>query len=284
MLPFRSPLRQASSRSFLGDRMRRLPRVFFTAALLIGTLLLGGCLQGVVTATLMPDGSGSIAVDLGYELRKWPPFLGDPYAGLTEREGLARWLSPGLIAWSQPTVRVEEGRRHLRTEVFFDEVDDVILTGTRGGQRIQALRLHRQGQSLHLQPGFLDLLDAPLPLPSPERVGLRGVTLSPELLEGIRQQIGAVIPGLDLRFELRLPGKVVRYDGLDFAEGRIAHLEIDADRATRAFHERAGVLVDEAALRSGDPRWAWEGQTVPPEEIQALARRARRAKAWWGGG
>ena len=272
---------------------RVLPRVLPPAGRVLPALLvallalvtLSGCVDGVVRVRVLPDGSGSIAVDLGYETRQWPALFGDPYAGFRSADQLRRFTDPGLIAWSEPEIMEVDGRRRWRGEVFFDDVDDVRLLGRHRNRTIEALGFEADlpGGELALRPGFTVYLDEPLPLLPPRRVGMSQVSLSDDLLEAIRLRIRPVIEGFDVRLEVELPGTVTSFDGLDGAQGRVAHLQIDADRLARAFERRAGLLVDEEALASTPVLWAWEmPATWDDEEATALRQRRARALQWYG--
>lgn len=258
--------------------MRRLHWV------LLLPLLLVGCVDGTVRVTLLPDGAGSIGVDLGYDQAKWPALFGDPYAGFRTRAQLGRFLEPGMVAWSRPRIEEVGRSRRWQGEVFFDDVAKLRFFGRYQGQGIEALSFEpdlARGE-LGLRPGFVVYLDDPLPLPSPESVGMTEVSLSPQLLAAIRERIRPVIEGLDVRLELQLPGEVRRADGFDESEGRVARLRVDADRLAAAFARRAGLLLDEAAVRGDDPVWTWEVPTAWDEDA-AVAFRQRRAAAlrWW---
>ena len=242
-----------------------------------------GCVDGTVRVTVLPDGAGSIAIDLGYDPAQWPPLFGDPYAGFLERDELRRWMDPGMVAWSQPRVVDGETSRRWQGEVFFDDIDDVQFLGRHEGKVIEAMgfRSELERGRLHLRPGFLVYLDDPLPLPSPERVGMKGVSLSPALLDAIRQRIRPVVEGLDVTLEVVLPGPATRVDGLDRSEGRVGFLHVDADRLARAFTGTAAELTDVEELRE-NPSWAWQTPpTVPASEIAALRARRAAAVQWW---
>ena len=250
-------------------------------------LALTGCVQGTIRVVVLPDGAGSIAVDLGYDTVKWPRFFGDPYAGFMSQAHLRSFTDPGMVAWSKPQVVENDGTRRWRGEVFFDRIDAVRFLGRHEGKMIEALgfdaRLDRG--EVRLRPGFVVYLDDPLPLPAPQTVGMTAVTLSPQLLSVIRQRIRPVIEGFDVILEIELPGEIERADGLDGHGDRIATLHVDADRLAAAFARRAGLLVDERALRASHPMWSW---SVPAnwDDLAATAFRQRRAAAlrWWSAG
>lgn len=245
---------------------------------------LSGCIQGTVRVTVFPDGSGSIALDLGYDTRKWPGIFGDPYEGFRTQDQMRRFVDPGMTAWSQPAIEKNGRLRSWRGEVFFDDIAQLRFLGRHEGEVIEALGFDSAPEQgvLGLRPGFVVYLDDPLPLPAPERVGMSGVNLSPQLLDTIRQRIRPVIGGLDVKLEVELPGSIVRADGMDSFDGRIATLAVDADRLAAAFGRRAGVLLDEEAIRRDRPAWAWR---VPATWNDARAREYRRRRAealtWW---
>jgi|GEM_PF-2668677 len=263
-----------------GDSVRVTRTI--VAALLVSTL--SGCVDGTARLTVLPDGSGSIALDLGYEVAQWPPMFGDPLEGFRTPDQLARFTDPGFVAWSRPRIVEADGERRWRSEVFFDDIGAVRFLGRQDGRTIEALGFDAgldRGR-IGLRPGFLVYLDDPLPLPSPRRIGMTGVSLSDDLLAAIRQRIRPVIEGLDVSLEVVLPGRITRADGLDGFSGRTARLHVDADRLAAAFMGKARVLTDVEALRD-DPTWAWE---LPPQWDQVAAEdlRRRRAEAleWWG--
>lgn len=252
--------------------------------ILLCTLGLTGCVDGTVRVLLLPDGAGSIALDLGYDTKKWPGIFGDPYAGFVTQDQLRRFIEPGMVAWSRPEIEKTGRTRRWRAEVFFDDVAALRFFGRHEGRGIEALGFEpdfARGE-IGLRPGFLVYLDDPLPLPSPQSVGMTEVSLSPQLLAAIRQRIRPVIEGLDVRLEVAMPGRVLRADGLDAKAGAVATLRVDADRLGAAFARRAGLLLDEEAVRRPDPRWSWEVPATWNDDA-ATAFRQRRAAAlqWW---
>ena len=253
------------------------------AVLLAASLALTGCVDGTVRFTLLPDGAGSIAIDLGYETEKWPPMFGDPLAGFLTRDQLRTFTEPGFVAWSQPEVVETPTTRRWRAEVFFDDVGRVQFLGRRQGKVIEALGFEPaldEGR-LDLRPGFLVYLEDPLPLPSPEQVGMSDVSLSRDLLDAIRQRIRPVIEGLDVTLEVVLPGAITGAAGLDGFEGRKATLHVDAHRLALAFASKARVLTDDQALRD-DPTWSWERPvTWDAQQAEDLRRRRGQALRWW---
>lgn len=241
---------------------------------------LTGCVDGTVRVTVLEDGAGSIAIDLGYGVDKWPAMFGDPLAGFRTREQLRDFLEPGMVAWSEPEITATDVERRWRGEVFFDDVGRLQFLGRRQDQVIEAMGFgpDLDAGRIDLRPGFLVYLDDPLPLPTPDKVGMSEVSLSPALLEAIRQRIRPVIEGLDVKLVLELPGTITRAAGFDAVAGRTAVLRVDDDRLARAFATEAGVLTDEAALRE-DPTWRWEGRTSNAGED--LRHRRAQALDWW---
>lgn len=252
--------------------------------LLLASSGLTGCVDGTVRVLLLPDGAGSIALDLGYDTGKWPGLFGDPYEGFRTQAQMGRFVEPGMVAWSQPHIEKVGRTRRWRGEVFFDDIAKLRFFGRHEGQTIEALGFEPDLARgvLGLRPGFIVYLDDPLPLPSPQSVGMSDVSLSPQLLSAIRQRIRPVIAGLDVRLEVELPGRVRRAAGLESVRANVATLAVDADRLGDAFARRTGLLLDEEAIRARDPVWSWE---VPAtwNDAAAQAYRQRRAAAlqWW---
>lgn len=259
------------------------PRVVLFALLALVVVTSTGCVDGTVRFTLLDDGSGSIAIDLGYERTQWPPLFGDPLAGFLTREHLAGFTEPGFVAWSEPVVVETDSTRRWQGEVFFDDVGRVQILGRRDGQVIEALGFAPDpaGGVLEMRPGFLVYVDEPLPLPSPERVGMSDVSLSPALLDAIRQRIRPVIEGLDVTLEIVLPGSVTRAAGFDAFDGDRAWLHVDADRLGAAFAREAAALVDVPPLRE-DPSFRWDAtEAGAPARAETLRARRAHAGAWW---
>lgn len=252
---------------------------------LVAALATSGCVDGTVRVTVLPDGAGSIAIDLGYGIDKWPAMFGDPLAGFRTREQLAGFMEKGMIAWSEPRIVDTPTTRRWQGEVFFDDIGELQFLGRHDDRVIEAASFEPDFERgvITVRPDFLVYLEDPLPLPTPEKAGMTDVSLSPALLEAIKQRIRPVIEGLDVTLELELPGTITRAAGLDTFDGRVAELEIDANRLALAFASKARVLCDDQALRE-DPTWRWE---VPvqwdQEAAEELRRRRGRALEWWGG-
>lgn len=254
---------------------------------LIAVLLViagSGCVDARLTANVLEDGSGNIEFDVGYDTATWPSFLGDPLSSYTSRAQLRGWTSPGVIAWSKPQI-VREGRhRRLRTALWFDDLSRVEFWATRKGKPFETLGFWFRGEErvTELRAGFAELLDRPLPLPSPGRVGM-DVALSPDLLAAVRRQIRPVIEGLHLQLDVVLPGEVSRADGFRSWEGHTASLGVDADLLARAMNERAGVLFEEETLERQPPQIEWQEPKEADSRRVDLTRRRAAAMAWWQG-
>ena len=253
--------------------------------LLASALALSGCIDAQLTVNVMPDGSGNIDIDVGYDTRAWPSFLGDPLQTYTSHRQLRAWQSRGIIAWSEPEL-VREGRyRRIRTAMWFDSIGQVQFWATSKGQPLETLGIDWKGSEgrLDMRAGFVRFLDDPLPLPSPERVGM-DVSLSPALLDAVRAQIRPVIEGLEVRLDVVMPGKVTRADGFHTLEGRRAKIRVDADRLAEAMRDRAGVIFEEESLKAEPPRILFEPQDVPEAETRALSEARLEALRWWNSG
>lgn len=259
--------------------MRRLLLLLLAAI----TLALGGCVDAEVVVNLMPDGSGSFDVDVGYDERAWPAFFGDPFAGWTRKSQLRAYSDPGLGPWSKPEIVTEGFHRRLRTEIFFDDIDDVQILGSDDGRLFVALGFeHLPGErTVQLRLGVREELGRPLPLPTPKQAGM-DVSISESLLKAIRQEIRPVIEGARLELVARLPGEVERADGFDEWEGREARIVADADRVALSLRERAGQLLNEATLDRQPLVVRWADGTARAGEIEALRDRRAAALEWWG--
>lgn len=254
-------------------------------SLLLAALLLGGCVDAEVVAHLNPDGSGSFAIDVGYEQRSWPAFFGDPFGEWTQRRQLENFSDPGLGPWAEPEVVVVDGYRRFRTEVFFAHVDRVRILGWNDGRPFDALGFQYDSRksTVRMTLGIMPELAKPLPLPTPRQAGME-LSLSDNLMRAIREQIRPVIEGAHLRLAARLPGAVVRADAFDDWRGREAWIDADADRVALAMRERAGRLLNEATLNDGVLEVQWRPQEMSAAELDSFQQRLEAARVWWRSG
>lgn len=259
------------------------PRMRSAAVLALLLPLLAGCVRADFDLVLLPDGSGSIDCDVAYSVHKWPAFFGDPYASFVTPAGFAGMTPPGFVAWAPPEIATEDGWRHLRTAAFFDDIRRVVLPARRQGEPYAALRFHGDPAAgrLDLVCDLDSILARPVPIPTPEEMGMEGVSIPDAVLDGLRGQMGSILSGLDLSFSLHAPGVLLQADGFDAIEMGRGEISVGAERGAAAFQQRAGVLVDGPALTGPDPAWIWT--PVAPDERQARALRTRRDAAvrWW---
>jgi len=256
----------------------RKARTIAVALLLLP--LISGCVKADFGIVLLPDGSGALTADVAYSGRKWPAFFGDPFESFTKPKGFSGITPPGFVAWSEPSITVEDGWRHLRTAAWFDDVRKIVFPAKRSDRTpYAALRFSGNPQSgeLRLVSELDSMLARPLPLPSPQEMGMEGVSIPESVMNGIRSQMGTILSGLDVTLRLSPSGALRRADGFDEIVDGEAIIHVDARRGASAFRDRAGVLVDTNALTSGDARWIWT--PAPVDEALAMQLRVGRAAA-----
>jgi hypothetical protein len=246
-------------------------------------VLLAGCVKADFVIELQPDGSGRIDADVAYSSRKWPGLFGDPFASFLTRAGYADLMPPGFVAWAEPEVSAEDGWRHLRTAAYFDDLRRVVLPAHRHGEPYPALRFAGDPRSgeIRLLADLDSILARPLPLPSPDELGMEGVSIPETVMNGIRSQIGTLISGLDLDLVLEAPGELQRADGFDSLTAGRAMIHVDADRGASAFQDRAGVLVDTEALTAGASTWRWNPAPIDSNAIREFRADRAAALSWW---
>jgi hypothetical protein len=263
-----------------GDRKRRT-----IAALLLLLPLIAGCVRADFEIVLLPDGSGALRADVAYSGKKWPAFFGDPYQSFLTPQGFAGMTPPGFVAWSEPEVTVEDGWRHLETTAWFDDIRRIVFPAKRS-DRTPYAALGFSGNPAAGQLRLLSELDSvlarPLPLPSPQEIGMEGVSIPETVMNGIRSQMGTILSGLDLTLRLTATGDVLRADGFDDIEDGQAVIRVDAARGAAAFQERAGVLVDWARLVAPEPGWVWEAAPADSALVRELAAGKAAARNWFG--
>lgn len=230
---------------------------------LLGFLLLplfGGCVRADFEIFVLPDGSGEIRADVAYSARKWPAMFGDPFASFTKPSGFRGLMPPGFVAWSEPTIGSSDGWRHLRTSVFFDDLLSVVLPARRSdGTKYSALRFSgdpAKGE-VRLVADLDSILARPVPLPTPQEMGMDGVSIPESVMAGLRGQMGSLLAGLDLTLRLRTQAEVLEAAGFDTIEDGQAFIRVGPGRGAAAFQSRAGVLVDTPALTGKEPAWLW---------------------------
>ena len=176
-----------------GDRKRRT-----IAALLLLLPLIAGCVRADFEIVLLPDGSGALRADVAYSGKKWPAFFGDPYQSFLTPQGFAGMTPPGFVAWSEPEVTVEDGWRHLETTAWFDDIRRIVFPAKRS-DRTPYAALGFSGNPAAGQLRLLSELDSvlarPLPLPSPQEIGMEGVSIPETVMNGIRSQMGTILSG-----------------------------------------------------------------------------------------
>lgn len=257
-----------------------------TAGLLLLLPLIAGCVRADFEIVLLPDGSGALECEVAYSARKWPAFFGDPFASFTTPAGFTGMMPPGFVAWEEPEIGAGDGWRHLRTAVFFDDLCRVVFPARRhDDEPYAALRFAGDPAAGHLRVvSELDsILARPGPLPSPRELGMEGVNIPDAVMNGLVDQMGSILSGLDLTLSLNAPGVVLQADGFDRVEMGRGVIEVDAPRGAAAFQQRAGVLVDAEALTGGDPRWIWTPVEPDPVRVEALRARRDAALRWWRG-
>lgn len=255
-------------------------------ALLLLLPLIGGCVRAEFEIVLLPDGSGALTADVAYSGRKWPSFFGDPYASFLNPRGFRGMMPPGFVAWSEPAVEVEDGWRHLRTAAWFDDIRRIVLPAKRSDETpYAALRFsgNPAAGQLRLHSELDSILARPVPLPSPQEMGMEGVSIPDAVMGGVRKQMGTILSGLDVTLRFAPTGAVTRADGFDAVEQGRAIIQVDAARGAAAFRQRAGVLTDEAALAAGEVAWTWTPGAVDSTRVRDLRARRAAAAEWFGG-
>jgi hypothetical protein len=255
-------------------------------ALLLLLPLIGGCVRADFVIELLPDGSGALHADVAYSGKKWPAFFGDPYESFMTPKGFRGMMPPGFVAWSQPEVTNEDGWRHLRTSAWFDDLRRVVLPAKRSDETpYAALRFsgNPAAGEIRLLSELDSILARPVPLPSPQEMGMEGVSIPGAVMNGIRAQMGTILSGLDVTLRLHAGHGVRRADGFDVIENGEALIRVDATRGAAAFQERAGVLVDAPALGSGSARWIWDPAEADPAATDRYLAGRAAAVRWFTG-
>lgn len=265
------------------DRSHRKARTI--AALLLLLPLIGGCVRADFEIVLLPDGSGALTADVAYAGKKWPAFFGDPYASFLTPKGFRGMMPPGFVAWSEPVVEAENGWRHLRTAAWFDDIRRVVLPAKRSDKTPYPALMFSGNPAageLRLLSELDSILARPVPLPSPQEMGMDGVSIPKPIMEGVRKQMGTLLSGLDVTLRLNPVGALSRADGFDAIEGGDAVIRVDAARGAAAFQKRAGVLTDWPRLIGDDVRWQWEPAEADSTIVQQYRARREAAVEWFG--
>jgi hypothetical protein len=245
--------------------------------------LVGGCVRADFEVVLLPDGSGAVECDVAYSARKWPAFFGDPYASFTSPSGFRELMPPGFVAWAEPEISASEGWRRLRTAVFFEDIRRVVFPARLQGEPYAAMRFEGNPAEgdITLVCQLDSILARPVPLPSPQEIGMDAVSIPDAVMDGLRAQMGTILSGLDVSLSLTAPGVLLQADGFDRIEMGRGVIRVEASRGAAAFQQRAGVLVDADALGGENPRWIWTPVPPDPRLVAALRERREAALAWW---
>ena len=271
----------AQATTFAVSRKRR------TIALLLLLLpLIGGCVRAEFEVVILPDGSGAVLADVAYSGKKWPAFFGDPYESFLTPNGFRGMMPPGFVAWSEPSVEVEEGWRHLRTAAWFDDIRRVVFPAKRSDKTPYAALLFSGDPAageLRLISKLDSILSRPVPLPSPQELGMDGVSIPDAVMGGVRAQMGTLLAGLDVSLTLRPSGALHRADGFDDIANGEAVIRVNSARGAAAFQQRAGVLVDWPRLVADDVLWEWT--PAPPDSnlVRDLEAGKAVARKWFAG-
>ncbi|RKZ13003.1 hypothetical protein DRQ53_13975 [bacterium] len=263
----------------------RKSRTITRAFLLLGLVVtLTGCVRADFELVILPDGSGALRADVAYSARKWPVFFGDPFESFVTPHGFRSMTPPGVVAWAEPDISSADGWRHLRTAAFFDDIRGVVLPARRDDVPYAALRFAGDPAAgeLHLVSDLGTIFARPVPLPSPQEMGMDGVSIPEPVMEGLRSQMGSLLAGLDLTLTLSTTAEVLQADGFDSIEDGRAVIHVDAARGAAAFKERAGVLVNEEALAAGDPMWIWLPARADSLTLRAHDAERVAAVEWFG--
>ena len=262
----------------------RKPRTI--ALLLLLLPLIGGCVRAEFEIVLLPDGSGAMLADVAYSGKKWPAFFGDPYQSFLTPTGFRGMMPPGFVAWSEPSVFVEDGWRHLKTAVWFDDVRAVVFPAKRSDKEpYAALRFTGDPAAgeLRLVSQLDSVLARPVPLPSPQEMGMEGVNIPGAVMDGIRAQMGTLLSGMDVQLTFNPSGDVYRADGFDAVENGKAVIRVNAARGAAAFQQRAGVLADWTRLVGDDVRWQWTPDPADSALVRELSAGKAAAREWFAG-
>ena len=258
-----------------------------TIALLLLLLpLIGGCVRAEFEIVMLPDGSGAVLADVAYSGKKWPAFFGDPYESFLTPNGFRGMMPPGFVAWSEPSVEVEEGWRHLRTAAWFDDIRRVALPAKRSDKTPYAALLFSGDPAageLRLISQLDSILARPVPLPSPQEMGMEGVNIPDVVMDGVKAQMGTLLSGLDVSLKLKPSGRVHRADGFDEIVNGEAVIRVNAARGAAGFQQRAGALADWPRLVAEDVLWEWT--PAPPDSnlVRDLEAGKAAARKWFAG-
>lgn len=263
----------------MGSRWHVRPLV--TAASLVA---LTGCMKTDVQIVLMPDGAGKMVVDFDLNPNRLPFFVDDPLGNLTSPRFLQGSMVPGTYAWAPPERHRTEDRDRLVLTAYFKDINAFWFYKSAAGEIDTALAFgydpKRDPRTLHLRPNLERELDEPLPLPSLRSAGV-SIDLTPGVVSGLMPLLRPVLADMEIFLRVVVPGTVQQASGFTRLEGRTATIHVDRDRFVQVLTERAGVVLDEQALRGEDPAIRWTGSVVDGEAQAAFRAEMKAARAWW---
>ncbi len=243
-----------------------------------------GCLQVDLHATLMPDASGKLELELAVHKSRLPFFLKDPLATVDDPQVLRRNTTTGIVAWGPPQRRMVDGWERVTLTAYFDDINRLRFYKTRGldgPTRILAFRYDppREPRVVRILADLEPELREPIPMDKLARDG--AVELDPDL---VRKFLPALRPLLgDVRTSLRLtaPGPLTRASGFGAIEGRHAAYLGDRDDFLTSLQASAGALVDADSLLAANPQIRWTDDASDGVNLAAFRREMRAAKRWW---
>jgi hypothetical protein len=260
---------------------QRLFRVTLVCAL---AFAVSGCMKTDVQVVVMPDGAGKMVVDFDLNPRRLPFFVKDPLSNLTTPRFLAGSMVPGTYAWAQPVRHTTPERDHLVLTAYFKDINAFWFYKSEEGRIDRALAFEfdpaRDPQTLHLHPNVEQELQVPLPLPSLRSAGFN-MELTPGVLAGLMPLLKPLLADMAIVLRVVAPGAVQQASGFTRLEGRFAAIDVDREAFVQMLTERAGVVVDEEALRVADPAIRWTGNAVDGDQRARFHDEMKTARTWW---
>jgi len=213
--------------------MKAIAKLSLFTMLLALTLGLTGCVKFRQTVTVMPDGSGMFEIRVGMSeqlIASAQQNQEDPFADIRP-EGMQENMQ-GIVAFSEPTTEEVGGYTYLTYLAYFQDINQVRVSGSNDGEEPTAYSYTRDGDSatLTVTHGMIAEMAAGYEKPEPSDA----------------QMIRAMMAGLVFEEHYVMPGNVSTIDGIETEDNHV-RMQVTVDNAVNG-DGLIETLADEEAL------------------------------------
>ena len=239
-------------------------------AVLTVVALVVGCIQFHEVAEIMPDGSGTVTVSYSVSLKS--KLLVDESATAYSVYETVAAESEGLAAVTDASVTQTDGRQRFEFTAWFEDANRLKLQFKERPALALSWKKEGDGYALEATLGGArsvaeQIVESEKTPPPP------GTELDDGMAEFLDVLRTAVFKGLDLRTEIRLPGKITSVEGFEKIDDRTVRFELDGEgvKDTAAMKRLARQVF---IVRCGP-------SVVPKRRVDAFAKELAAARKAW---